>query len=340
MKMERVLLCTVCVFLSASILACSDKKASSAGADATGNAALVNGVPITMKQLDEASSDAMQRLSMEIFKIKERELNGLIEERLLETAAAAMGKSRDEFLAMEVDEKVEDPSESEIKAMYDARKDAYKQPYDQVKGDIANFLKQNKQARLYRGLITKLRAEADVKVFFEPPRVQIDVGNLPYLGEKNAPVTIVEFSDYQCPFCKRVRQTIDNLVEDYKGKVKYVFMDFPLSFHAKAPKAHEAARCAGDQDKYYEYNKKIFENQNAIDIPDLKKYARELKLNSSNFDKCLDGGKHAPSVTRMMEQASSAGVSGTPAFFINGIMLSGARPQSAFVEIIDAELAR
>lgn len=337
--MRHLLIFIFCAIVITSIGGCCGKKAKQQST-ATGDAAMVNSLPITMAELDDASQDAMQKVQSEIYKIKKRQLDVLIEEKLIETAAAAKGMTKEEYINAEVTSNVTEPSDNEIKAMYEARKDSYKEPLDKAKVQIANYLKQNRENRLYRNMITKLRGEADVKILLQPPRVEIDLENLSVFGEDDAPVTIVEFSDYECPFCKRVRPTIWKLTEDYKDRVRYVFVDFPLSFHKKAQKAHEAARCAEDQGKYYEYNRKLFDNQKNIGLKDLKKYAKELGLDTKKFDNCLDGGEKAAMVKENIQKGANAGVSGTPAFFINGIMLSGARPHSAFVEIIEEELAR
>lgn len=160
-------------------------------------------------------------------------------------------------------------------------------------------------------------------------------------GDSNAPVTIIEFSDYECPFCGRhFQQTYPQIVREYvdTGKVKIVFRDFPLSFHPNAQKAAEAAECAGEQRKYWEMHDKLFENQNALEVNSLKQYAKELGLNIKTFDDCLDSGKMASEIQKDSEDGQNAGVSGTPTFFINGIPLTGAQPFEAFKQIIEQEL--
>lgn len=161
-------------------------------------------------------------------------------------------------------------------------------------------------------------------------------------GDINAPVTIVEFSDYECPFCaKYVEQTMPQIMENYvdTGKVNYVFRDFPLSFHQNAQKAGEAAECAGEQDMYWEMHDVLFANNEALDIDSLKSYAEELGLDTETFNSCLDNGDMAAEVEADMAQGAEYGVQGTPAFFINGEMISGAMPYSVFEEAIEAALA-
>lgn len=177
----------------------------------------------------------------------------------------------------------------------------------------------------------------------EIPRTEVSLDDDPVKGNENAPVTIVEFSEYQCPFCgKYFKETYPKIVEEYinTGKVKYVFRDFPLSFHQYAQKAAEAAECAQDQGKYWEMHDKLFQNQKNLDIDSLKKYAKDIGLDVEEFNSCLDSGKYASEVQKDFNDGQKYGVSGTPTFFINGIELVGAYPFDSFKQIIDAELAK
>ena len=174
-----------------------------------------------------------------------------------------------------------------------------------------------------------------------PARIQASADDDPFKGSKDAPVTIIEFSDYQCPYCARFDiQTLPALTENYinTGKVKFIYRDFPLAFHKNAQKASEASECADEQGKFWEMHDKIFENQQALDVKSLKNYAKELSLDTGKFDNCLDSGTMASEVKKDLDEGSSYGVSGTPAFLINGILVSGALPFNSFQEIIEGEL--
>ncbi len=160
-------------------------------------------------------------------------------------------------------------------------------------------------------------------------------------GDKNAPVTIVEFSDYECPFCEKFyTQTLPQIEANYikTGKVKLIYRDYPLGFHAQAQKAAEAAECAGEQDKYYEMHNLLFEKGVAGGVSSFKAYAKELKLDATKFDQCLDSGKMSVEVQKDAADGSKYGVQGTPAFFINGRLISGAQPYAVFQQAIEAEL--
>jgi protein-disulfide isomerase len=164
----------------------------------------------------------------------------------------------------------------------------------------------------------------------------------PSIGSKDATVTIIEFSDFQCPFCERFYlQTFPQIKLEYidTGKVRFVYRDFPLSFHAMAQKAAEAAECANEQEKFWEYHDKIFQNQASLSKDNLKLWAKQLGLDTTKFDSCLDTGKYQSEVQKDQKEGISLGVSGTPAFFINGKPLIGAQPFAAFKQLIDAELS-
>ena len=186
----------------------------------------------------------------------------------------------------------------------------------------------------------------------EPQEVVVSMNDDPVKGDLNAPVTIIEFSDFQCPYCGRFfKSTLTEIERDYikTGKVRYVFRDFPLDFHKQAPKASEAANCAGEQGKYWEMHDKLFENQNALMVDKLRQYAAEVGLESGPFDACLDSGKYAEEINRDVEDGKKAGVSGTPSFFIGksqgpgkeitGKRIVGARPFESFKQVIDQILA-
>jgi protein-disulfide isomerase len=177
----------------------------------------------------------------------------------------------------------------------------------------------------------------------EPSAVKVSVDDDAVLGKEDAPVTIIEFSDYQCPFCGRhFTQTYPQLKKDYvdTGKIKIVFRDFPLnSIHPQAQKAAEAAECAGEQGKYWEMHDKLFENQGALDVASLKSYAQTLGLNTADFNSCLDSGKMASEVAKDLSDGQSYGVQGTPAFFVEGKLISGAQPYSVFQQELNVALA-
>lgn len=169
-------------------------------------------------------------------------------------------------------------------------------------------------------------------------RAEVSADDDPVKGPNSAKVTIIEFSDFQCPFCGRAQATLNQIQDTYGDDVKFVFRDFPLGFHENAQKSAEAAECAHEQGKFWEYHDLLFENQEALAVTDLKGYAAELDLDTKQFNECLDSGKYEEEVKSDMDDGIAAGVKGTPAFFINGRSIVGAQPFANFKKVIDEEL--
>ena len=304
-------------------------------------AAYVDGVPISAAELDASAKGQIQNLLTQIYQVKKNVLEGMIADRLIEKAAGEQGVSVEEYVTEHADAKVEPPTDEEIRAFYEQQKGRMNAPFDQMRERIAEDLKNVRRNEKRQALVAGLRGQADVRILLDPPRTEIPLDDAAYtIGARDAKIVLVEFTDYQCPYSKRAQPTVRRVLDDYRGKVLYAFFDYPLSFHPDAMKAHEAARCAGEQGKYVQYSAKIFQNQTSLGVEDLKRYAQEIRLDTKAFDSCLDGGQASARVQKSVEAGNRAGVSGTPAFFVNGIMISGAQPFESFQEIVKAELSR
>ena len=303
-------------------------------------AATVDGKPIYIKDLDDAAKNQIKRVELQIYEVRKDALEDVINDKLLQKAAKEKSLSVEDFEKQEIIAKVESPADEELKAMYDARKQKDTPPFEDVKEELRSYLIRNRENLRRQQVMNELRTAAKVEIKMDAPRVEIGEGDSPAIGPKGAPITVIEFSDYQCPFCGRARATVNQITNTYGDKVRYVFRDFPLSFHKDAFLAHVAAHCAGDQNKYWEYNHTLFQNQQELKAESLKKYAKEVGLNLESFNKCLAENKYGKRVQTNIEEGSAAGVSGTPAFFVNGIALSGAQPFPRFKEIIDSELKK
>jgi protein-disulfide isomerase len=276
--------------------------------------------------------------------MKRQALDSMVMKRIVEAKAKAAGKTAEEFVKSELVDKMPPPTDAEIQQVYDAAKAQGRDlpPMAQVKETIVRFIQQQKAQAAAQAYYDKLKAEAKVEILLAPyraPRQNVEAKG-PSRGPANAPVTIVEFSDFECPYCGRGEETVAEVVRVYGDKVRVVYRDLPLPMHANAPKAAEAAHCAGEQGKYWEMHAKLFANQRALEIPALKGYAKDLKLDQAKFDKCLDSGATAALVEEGRKAGTELGITGTPAFFVNGVMISGAQPFDAFKEIIDVELAQ
>jgi protein-disulfide isomerase len=199
-----------------------------------------------------------------------------------------------------------------------------KEPFDKVQAKIRDHILELRGAKLNSAYIESLRLKANIMVVLAPPMATVDVANAASLeGPANAPAQLVEFADFQCPYCQKVNPDINKLLQEFNGKLSVIYKDFPLPMHANAEKAAEAARCAGEQGKFWEYHNALFTDRK-FQPDDLKWEAQALKLNPIQFDECLDSGKEAASVNLDRSEGLNLGLSGTPSFFLNGHFFSGA----------------
>ena len=299
----------------------------------------INGQPITNQELIAKIKPRLSRIENQIFNMKQEGIDQIIEERLLDAEAKKRNITLQELIKTEVQDKVSDVSDKEIQDFYDQNKDHFGgKNLEELKPIIGVQLKSKKASIFRNNLIDKLTAKADIEIYIQRPRVNVTPGNGPSKGPKDAPVTLVEFTDYQCPYCAQARPTVSQVADEYKSDVYYVVRNFPLDFHNFAKKAAEAALCSNEQKKYWDYSTKLWNNQKALDVPSLKKYAEDMKLDMTKFNECLDSGKYSAQLSQDIQEGMKAGVSGTPAFFINGQMITGAQPPEAFKKIIDSEL--
>ena len=304
----------------------------------------VNGQAVTAEDLDHALGVKLTKLQEQIYTLKREQLDTLIAQRLLTQEANKRGMSVAALLDAEVTSKVGLVTETEIEAVSQANRSNLQGSENELKEKIRASLQQKKLAAQREQYVKALRAKGNVVDRLQPPpilRVEVATDGAPIRGEKDAVVTVVEFSDFHCPFCKRVQPTLSQLLDRYPGKVKLAFRDFPLGqLHPQASRAAEAARCAQDQGKFWEYHDILFEQAPKAEENDLKRYAEQVGLDSKEFTSCLSQSIHHEAVQRDLDEGSRLGVEGTPAFFINGRFLSGAQPLEEFVRVIDEELAR
>ena len=305
----------------------------------------VNGQSITEAEIDTAIAGQLGKLHEQIYNLRHQRLEAAIRDRLLAQEAGRRGITVPKLLDTEVTSKVGLVSETEIEQFYQANKGRFGTADDiEIRDQIRGRLQGQKISAQRDAFVQSLRKNAKVVVNLQPPpvtRVAVSTDGAPARGGAKAPVTIVEFSDFHCPFCKRVVPTLKELETKYGDKVKLVFRDYPIDqLHPGARKAHEAARCAGDQGKFWAYHDVLFANDSDSSPQRLKAYAQQVGLDVAKFDQCVQSGKSKDLVQKDVEEAGRLGVNGTPAFFINGELLSGAQPLENFVRVIDRELAR
>ncbi|MBI4611637.1 MAG: thioredoxin domain-containing protein [Candidatus Rokubacteria bacterium] len=302
----------------------------------------VDGDAITADAVDKALGDRLYRLKQEIYQLQRQTLDKLIEDKLLEREAARRGIPVQRLLETEVKARVR-VTDQELDAFYRERKHSVQAPEAAAREAFRRYLEQAKEAELTRRLVEELRTRVRVRVHLEPPTPiasdYLVVPGAAARGPKHAPVTIVEFSDFQCPFCARAQVVLQQVLEAYPKEVRRVYRHFPLERNPHARLAAEAAECAGEQGRFWDYHARVFASAPQLGPEKLGSLAEELRLDVRAFRACLDGGKTAARVAEDLADAKEAGVTGTPTFFINGRLLEGAQPFASFKRVIDQELA-
>jgi protein-disulfide isomerase len=284
------------------------------GTPGGGVVAEVNGAPVLASELNARASSSLARLRQEEYEIRRRALDEIVEERLLDAEASKRGISREELLQREVEAKTPPASAAEI-------------------------VGRRAKAERHDAYLETLRSRAQVAVHLQVPRIPVEIPkDAPAQGPASAPVTIVEFTDYQCPFCHRAQGVMDRILSRYRGKVRLVHLDFPLQGHPGAFPAARASRCAGEQGKFWEYDHDLMTQPGSLDDADLKGRAARVGLRPESFASCLGSGRHDASIRASFEQGEAVGVSGTPGYFVNGRMIAGALPYEEFARVIDEEL--
>lgn len=316
--------------------------AASAAAPASDIAAMVDGQPITVAEVDAAAGAELMQKLQEVFDVRKSALDQMVASKLFAAEAAKRGIDEDALLKAEVEAKATPPNEAEVQALYEQSKPRLGgASFEEVQPKIFTFLEQRNRGARMADFLEELKATAKVVVSLQPPRFEVEIPEgAPSKGTATAPVTIVEFSDFECPYCSRAATTVDEVVAKYGDKVRIVFRNFPLDFHKNAKKAAEAALCAHDGGKFWDYHDKLFANQSALGEPKLLEYAKDLGLDTKAFETCLTSGKHAGTVSLDQAAGQRVGVQGTPGFFVNGRFVGGAQPIEEFAKLIDEELSR
>jgi protein-disulfide isomerase len=295
----------------------------------------LDGEAITSEEIEKAIAAQLSKLEEQIYILKRQKVEALIAERLLAREAAKRGITVPALLDAEVTTKVALVTEQEVETSYQANKARLKGDEATVREQIRAQLQKQKLEAGREAFVQSLRSQAKVVVHLKAPavfRAEVSVDGAPFKGPATAPVTIVEFSDFHCPFCKRVLPTLGQLESQYGDKVKLVFRDYPIdNLHPAARKAHEAARCAHDQGKFWAYHDALFAKAPKASLEQLKTSAQEVGLDVVAFEQCFNSGTYQAAVQRDVEEGTRIGVTGTPAFFINGRLVSGAQPLESFV---------
>ena len=295
---------------------------------------------ITAETLDRALGPRRYRSERQRYEFQRQKLDELINDKLLEQEAARRGISVQRLKDTEVKPRVR-VTPQEVDAFYREHKDSIPASESVAKETLERYLEQQGELEATKRLLERLRAKTRVHVKLEPPAGLADSlvgpGTL-VKGPPDAPITIVEFSDFQCPFCASAQPVLKQVLEAYPNDVKLVFRHFPLERHPEAKIAAEAAECAARQGKFWEYHDRLFASPSAISVIHLGVIAEEVGLDRPTFSTCLETGASRTRVNEDLERGVRAGVTATPTFFVNGRMVEGAQPFLTFKQIIDPYL--
>lgn len=282
-------------------------------------------------------ADVDHHLAGKFYELRETKIRELILEHVL-TLKGNEAKIPPDQVVEKLMGPIPAPSEAEIKEFILKNKDQLPNNGVGLEEQVKEHLQDEVTKAAEGKFLTQLLKQYSPEILLKAPRFTVSGVEDLSKGDAKAPITIVEFSDFECPYCRRAQASLLKVQEVYQDKVRMVFRHYPLPFHAKAPKASEAAQCAADQGKFWPMHDLLFSDKSKLDVVDLKAAAKTLGLDVAVFDKCLDSDKHAARIEADLTEGKKLGVTGTPTFFINGIRIVGAQPFEKFKEVIDEEL--
>jgi protein-disulfide isomerase len=337
MNFKKFLRLLAASFLTQLTLACKTPENSEKLAD-------VDGMSITRAEVDRSAGKPLANAREQLYKLERQKLDEYIGAALITREAKSHNISVSTLLEREVDGKSAPVTEDDIKSFYEKNKARLPVDFDKVHDQIRDYLREQKLENQKAAYVKELRSKAKITTYLKVPsvyRAEVPYSGAPIRGAEKALVTIVKFEDFQCPFCKVAQPTFKDLLKKYDGKVRVVHKDLPLeAIHPQARQAAEAARCAGEQGKFWEYHDQLYSISPKLSTEDLKSSANQIGLNSAAFDQCLTSGKYRAAVQKDLNDGAQLGLTGTPAFFVNGREITGAQPLEAFAVVIDEELGQ
>ena len=298
----------------------------------------VDGMRITLAQFESKRPSALFQARNSFYDAEKKAVEEYIDDLLLERQAQKENMSVAQLLERHVNGEIaKDPDDAVLRVYYEGVDT--NEPFEAVRDKIIEHLRQRRLAKAKTAYIQSLRSQAKITVDVAPPRIDISLQDTPVRGPAGAPLTLVEYADYECPYCQQVQPTLDQLEAAFKGKMAFAYKDLPLPMHPHAQKAAEASQCAGLQGKYWEYHD-LLSKTKALEVSQLKAGARQLGLEPGAFDKCLDSGERAESVKSSQNEAQKLGLLGTPSFFLNGRFFSGNLSYDQMRQLLEDELKR
>ena len=328
-------LLTVGLFSLMSVVVAQTSSEGSSG----GNAVLVEvgGKKLTLADFEQRRPVSLFQARNAFYQAERKALDEYIDEYVLEQQAQKENVTVAQLLDRHVASTLQgEPTEEALRVYYEGVDTT--EPYEAVRDKILDSLHQRRMAKAKSAYVQSLRSAANVGIYLAPPRALPVLKETPQRGVADAPVVIVEYADYECPFCQQGQPDLDRVEAEYKGKLVFAYKDVPLPMHPHAQKAAEAAHCAEAQGKFWEYHDLLFVSKQ-LEVPQLKEQARQLKLDGNAFDKCLDSGEKAEVVKTQLAEGQSLGLQGTPSYLINGRFFSGNLSFQELRGIVEEELS-
>ena len=309
--------------------------------------ARVGATTITLAQVDEkaleqpVNSFGSVKLSQALYEARRQAIDELVANVLIDQEAKQRGVDRSVLVEKEISDKVAPVGDAEVASWYQANQSRVPgASLDQVRAPIRAYLVQERMNAARERYLDTLKAKTAVMIALEPPRLNVSAAKGAVRGKANAPIEMIEFSDFQCPYCQRAHATVEQVLSKYGDQIKFVYRHYPLPTHPAAKPAAEASECAKEQGKFWPFHDRLFANTSKLSDADLKAHAAAVGVDVAAFNACVDSHKYRAVVEADAKDGEAAGVNGTPAFYINGRMISGAQPFEVFKQLIDDELQR
>jgi len=308
--------------------------------------ATVGTIAITLEQVDDkalqqpAAGFGSMKLVQAVYEARRAAADELIGNILIEQEAKRRGVSQAALIEQEIATHVAPVSEGDVSAWFQANQQRVQgATLDQVRLPIQQLLTEERTQAARDDFLQKLKVKTPVRVTLEPPRQSVAAGSSPAKGPTGAPIELIEFADFECPYCRAAAPTVARVLATYGERIRFVYRNYPLAIHPNARPAAEAAQCANEQGQFWPYHDRLFAAPDKLSTADLKQTAADLGMDAARFNRCVDEHAYQSTVEADARAGADAGVTGTPAFFINGRMLSGAQPYEVFARVIDEELA-
>jgi protein-disulfide isomerase len=296
----------------------------------------IDGTKLSFSDIERQKPGAFFHAVNTFYQGEQSALKDFVDDFILEEQAKKEGLTVDQLLEKHVNSTIDkDPPEDALKVFYEGVDTA--QPYSAVRDQIIQSIRTRRIAKAKTAYMDSLRKDAKVSIRLTPPRAALSLKDTPVRGPEAAKVVLVEYADFECPYCQQIQPTLTKLEKAYEGKLAFAYKDVPLPMHSHAEKAAEASHCAQEQGKYWEYHDQLYSSRQ-LDIAALKEQARNLKLDGDAFDKCLDSGSKALGVKATLNEGQRLGIEGTPSFFMNGRFFSGGLSFEQLSAMIDEEL--